>query len=68
VHQIFSNAEVSQLRDHLATVARLLRHLPPKLRATYLIGQSPEKQKVWTEAVALMAAASVSLPRPVTES
>jgi hypothetical protein len=62
VHQIFSNAEISQLRTHLETVARLLRHLPPKLRATYLIGQTPEKQRVWTEAVAMMAKAGPPLP------
>ncbi|MEV0645232.1 AAA family ATPase [Phytomonospora sp. NPDC050363] len=55
VHQVFANAEVSQLRDNMAVVARLLRHLPPKLRATYLVGQTPEKQRVWVEAVAEMA-------------
>ncbi|WP_220270087.1 hypothetical protein [Marinitenerispora sediminis] len=55
VHQVFANAEVSQLRDHLDVVARLLRHLPPKLRATYLVGQTPEKQRVWVEAFAKVA-------------
>ena len=55
VHQILANAEASQLREHLDVVARLLRYLPPKLRATYLVGQAPEKQKVWVEAVARMA-------------
>ncbi|MFC7328196.1 AAA family ATPase [Marinactinospora rubrisoli] len=55
VHQVFANAEVSQLRDHLDTVARLLRHLPPKLRATYLVGQAPEKQRVWVDAFAKVA-------------
>ncbi|OKI84555.1 AAA family ATPase [Micromonospora sp. CB01531] len=55
VHQIFANAEASQLREHLDVVARLLRYLPPKLRATYLVGQVPEKQQVWVEAVARMA-------------
>ena len=55
VHQVFANAEASQLRDNLEVVARLLRHLPPKLRATYLVGQTPEKQRVWVDAVAAMA-------------
>ncbi|GAB2942138.1 hypothetical protein GCM10027280_33430 [Micromonospora polyrhachis] len=55
VHQVFSNAEVSQLKRHLNVVARLLRHLPPKLRATYLVGQTPEKQKFWVTALARMA-------------
>ncbi|GAB3157171.1 hypothetical protein GCM10027290_57160 [Micromonospora sonneratiae] len=55
VHQVLSNAEVSQLKRHLTVVARLLRHLPPKLRATYLVGQSPEKQKFWVSALARMA-------------
>lgn len=55
VHQIFANAEVSQLRDHIEIVARLLRHLPPKLRATYLVGQAEDKQRFWVEAFAKMA-------------
>lgn len=55
VHQVFANAEASQLRDNIEVVARLLRHLPPKLRATYLVGQTPEKQRVWVDAVAAMA-------------
>jgi hypothetical protein len=55
VHQILANAEASQLREHLDAVARLLRYLPPKLRATYLVGQTPEKQQVWIEAIARMA-------------
>ncbi|HEY1180167.1 MAG TPA: hypothetical protein VGF17_28765 [Phytomonospora sp.] len=55
VHQVFANAEASQLRDNIEVVARLLLHLPPKLRATYLVGQTPEKQRVWVDAVAAMA-------------
>ncbi|GAA2213759.1 hypothetical protein GCM10009850_092220 [Nonomuraea monospora] len=56
VHQIFANAEVSQLREHLEVVARLLPYLPPKLRATYLVGQSEDKQRLWVDAFAIMAA------------
>ncbi|TYB50617.1 AAA domain-containing protein [Nonomuraea sp. PA05] len=56
VHQIFANAEVSQLREHLEVVARLLPHLPPKLRATYLVGQPEDKQRLWVDAFAMMAA------------
>ncbi|WP_017594160.1 AAA family ATPase [Nocardiopsis potens] len=57
VHRVLANSEVSQLREHLPEVARLLRHLPPKLRATYLVGQAPEKQRFWIDAFAEMAAA-----------
>ena len=35
-------------------VARLLRHMPPKLRAAYLVGQSPERQRFWIGALARM--------------
>lgn len=55
VHQVFSNAEVSQLKRHLDVVAQLLPYLPPKLRATYLVGQSPERQRFWIAALARMA-------------
>ncbi|MFI5907530.1 AAA family ATPase [Dactylosporangium sp. NPDC051541] len=55
VHQVFANAEVSQLREHVDVVVRLLRHLPPKLRATYLVGQTPERQRFWIDAVKAMA-------------
>ncbi|GAA1560253.1 hypothetical protein GCM10009678_49000 [Actinomadura kijaniata] len=55
VHQVFSNAEVSQLERHLDVVARLLPYLPPKLRATYLVGQTPERQRFWVTALARMA-------------
>ncbi|MEV0406544.1 ATP-binding protein [Actinoallomurus sp. NPDC050550] len=54
VHQVFSNAEVSQLEKHLDVVARLLPYLPPKLRATYLVGQTPERQRFWMAALARM--------------
>ncbi|GAA3454511.1 hypothetical protein GCM10018962_63440 [Dactylosporangium matsuzakiense] len=57
VHQVFANAEVSQLRAHADVVVRLLRHLPPKLRATYLVGQAPDRQRFWIDAVKAMAAA-----------
>ncbi|WP_344949365.1 ATP-binding protein [Actinomadura miaoliensis] len=60
VHQVFSNAEVSQLERHLDVVARLLPYLPPKLRATYLVGQTPERQRFWIAALARMAELSAS--------
>ena len=49
VHQIFANAEVSSCEKHSGVVARLLRMLPPKLRATYLVGQAEDKQRFWIE-------------------
>ncbi|MFG1997859.1 ATP-binding protein [Spirillospora sp. NPDC048911] len=55
IHQVFSNAEVSQLEKHLDVVARLLPHLPPKLRATYMVGQTPERQRFWVAALTRMA-------------
>ncbi|CAM3157325.1 AAA family ATPase [Stackebrandtia soli] len=57
VHQIFANSEVSQLRQHIDEVARLLRHLPAKLRATYLIGQPPERLRLWIDAFAMVSKA-----------
>ena len=60
VHQVFSNAEVSQLEKHLDVVARLLPYLPPKLRATYLVGQTPERQRFWITALSRMAELSAS--------
>lgn len=60
VHQVFSNAEVSQLDRHLDVVARLLPFLPPKLRATYVVGQTPERQRFWVTALARMAELAVS--------
>ncbi|MFI9586582.1 AAA family ATPase [Streptomyces sp. NPDC052236] len=55
VHQILANAEVSQLKRHAEVVARLLRYVPPKLRATHLVGQTPERQRFWITALARMA-------------
>lgn len=54
VHQVLANAELSQLREHLDTVAQLLAGLPPKLRSSYLVGQSVDKQRFWIEAFANM--------------
>ncbi|MDI2127816.1 AAA family ATPase [Yinghuangia seranimata] len=54
VHQVLANAELSQLREHIDTVARLLACLPPKLRSSYLVGQSAEKQRFWIDAFARM--------------
>ncbi|MEU9790164.1 ATP-binding protein [Streptomyces sparsogenes] len=55
VHQVFANAEVSQLERHAEVVARLLRHMPPKLRAAHLVGQAPERQRFWIGALSRMA-------------
>ncbi|MER6145836.1 ATP-binding protein [Streptomyces sparsogenes] len=55
VHQVFANAEVSQLERHAEVVARLLRHMPPKLRAAHLVGQTPERQRFWIGALSRMA-------------
>ncbi|MCX4579113.1 AAA family ATPase [Streptomyces sp. NBC_01571] len=49
VHQILANAELSQLKKHRALVGRLVPLLPPKLRATYLVGASAQQQRFWTE-------------------
>ncbi|MFC5212844.1 AAA family ATPase [Streptomyces coerulescens] len=49
VHQILANAELSQLKKHRAVVTRLVTLLPPKLRATYLVGASERQQRFWTE-------------------
>ncbi|MFI0819428.1 ATP-binding protein [Streptomyces sp. NPDC021098] len=54
VHQVLSNAEVSQLKRNAEVVARLLRHMPPKLRAAHMVGQSPERQRFWIGALARM--------------
>ncbi len=54
VHQVLANAEVSQLKRNAEVVARLLRHLPPKLRAAHMVGQSPERQRFWIGALARM--------------
>ncbi|MFK4188728.1 AAA family ATPase [Streptomyces sparsogenes] len=55
VHQVFANAEVSQLERHAEVVARLLRHMPPKLRAAHLVGQTPARQRFWIGALSRMA-------------
>ncbi len=55
VHQVFANAEVSQLERHAEVVARLLRRMPPKLRAAHLVGQTPERQRFWIGALSRMA-------------
>jgi len=49
VHQVLANAELSQLKKHRKVVARLVPLLPPKLRATYLVGATQEQQRFWTE-------------------
>ncbi|WP_415925506.1 ATP-binding protein [Streptomyces sp. ME19-01-6] len=60
VHQVFANAEVSQLKRHAEVVARLLRHMPPKLRAAHLVGQTPERQRFWIGALSKMAELSAT--------
>lgn len=60
VHQVFANAEVSQLKRHAEVVARLLRHMPPKLRAAHLVGQTPERQRFWIGALSRMAELSAA--------
>ncbi|MFJ5673779.1 AAA family ATPase [Streptomyces sp. NPDC093097] len=52
VHQVLANAELSQLKEHRAVVVRLVPLLPPKLRATYLVGAAPEVQRFWIEVFA----------------
>ncbi|MGW0188465.1 AAA family ATPase [Streptomyces sp. NPDC003362] len=54
VHQIIANAELSQLKKHRAAVTRLVARLPPKLRATYLVGASERHQRFWTEVFTAM--------------
>jgi hypothetical protein len=49
VHQVLANAELSQLKRNKAVVARLVALLPPKLRASYLVGASEEQQRFWIE-------------------
>ncbi|NUP40434.1 MAG: AAA domain-containing protein [Streptomyces sp.] len=56
VHQVIANAELSQLKRHRKAVARLVALLPPKLRATYLVGASDAHQRFWIDLFA-------SLPR-----
>ncbi|MEV6606570.1 AAA family ATPase [Kutzneria sp. NPDC051319] len=49
VHQVLANAELSQLRRHRKVVPRLVALLPPKLRATYLVGVAEDRQRFWIE-------------------
>jgi hypothetical protein len=56
VHQVIANAELSQLKRHRKAVARLVALLPPKLRATYLVGAPEAYQRFWVQLFA-------SLPR-----
>ncbi|WP_418960623.1 AAA family ATPase [Streptomyces tritici] len=54
VHQIIANAELSQLKKHRKAVTRLVAHLPPKLRSTYLVGASDRHQRFWIEVFAAL--------------
>jgi hypothetical protein len=54
VHQVLANAELSQLRRHRKVVARLVALLPPKLRATYLVGVTEDRQRFWIDVFAVM--------------
>lgn len=54
VHQVIANAELSQLRRHREVVTRLVALLPPKLRATYLVGAAEDRQQFWIEVFAKM--------------
>jgi hypothetical protein len=54
VHQVLANAELSQLRRHRKVVTRLVALLPPKLRATYLVGITEDRQRFWVEVFAKM--------------
>ncbi|RSN03722.1 AAA family ATPase [Nonomuraea sp. WAC 01424] len=49
VHRVLANAELSQLRAHRSTAARLAPLLPPKLKATYLMGVDGERQRFWID-------------------
>lgn len=52
VHQVLANAELSQLRRHRKVVTRLVALLPPKLRATYLVGVTEDRQRFWIDVFA----------------
>lgn len=54
VHQVLANAELSQLRRHRKAVTRLVALLPPKLRATYLVGATEDRQRFWIDVYAAM--------------
>ncbi|GAA3987210.1 hypothetical protein GCM10023085_81590 [Actinomadura viridis] len=49
MHRVLANAELCQLREHEETAARPAPLLPPKLKATYLVGADPDRQRFWTE-------------------
>lgn len=49
VHRVLANSELPQLRAHRETVARLAPLLPPKLKATYLVGGGEDRQRFWIE-------------------
>ncbi|MFC5753688.1 ATP-binding protein [Actinomadura rugatobispora] len=49
VHRVLANAELSQLREHREAAARLAPLLPPKLKATYLVGVDADRQRFWTD-------------------
>lgn len=49
VHRVLANSELPQLREHRDAVARLAPLLPPKLKATYLIGAGDDRQRFWIE-------------------
>ncbi|MEV1119248.1 ATP-binding protein [Actinosynnema sp. NPDC049800] len=55
VHQVLANAELSQLRRYRKVVVRLVALLPPKLRATYLVGVAEDRQRFWVDTFARMA-------------
>jgi hypothetical protein len=48
VHRVFANAESSQLSRYAEVASRLAPLLPPKLKATYLFGADPDRQRFWT--------------------
>jgi hypothetical protein len=54
VHRVLANAELSQLKRHMEVVALMLAHLPPRLKATYLIGTAEDVQRFWIAAFARM--------------
>lgn len=56
VHRVLANAELSQLEAHRDTVVRLAPLLPPKLKATYLVGVSSARQRFWIEGFTRAAA------------
>ena len=49
VHRALANAELSQLRENREVALRLAPLLPPKLKATYLVGVDAERQRFWSD-------------------